>query len=272
MFKLQLGINKCTNKQYHSDLAWLSSSKLKLLAEDPAKFYNDVILGKAVNESKPQYDLGSYVHTLVLEPENEPLEYAMFKGWRKAGAEWEKFKADLAHAGKTILSVPQVEQGQLAKAALQARPEISAMLQEGEPEVSICSHILDVPVKKRSDWINIDKSFILDVKTTGMPAGVENFRRTVKDFRYDLSAALYAQIAYQHYGKLFDFWFAVYSKIDRQWDLYKCSSKTLSEGAADVTKALVTYKKCLASGLWEKPDAVPVASPVLASDYVIEAV
>lgn len=271
MFKLQLGINKCTNTEYHSDLSWLSSSKLKTLVEDPAKFYDDVILGNAKNESKPQYELGSYVHTLVLEPEQEAAEYAVFQGWRKAGAAWEQFKMEHAGSGKTLLSVPQVEQGKLAQTALKARPEISVLLKGGEPEVSICSHILDVPVKKRSDYINVDKGYILDVKTTGMPSGVENFRRTVKDFRYDLSAALYAQIAYQHYGKLFDFYFAVYSKVDKQWDLYKASSQTLSEGAADVTKALVTYKKCMASGIWLAPDAQPV-SIVPASDYIVEAV
>lgn len=272
--RLVAGINRdFTNNEYHADLNWLSSSKLKLLNDDLAGFHDQVILGNHKVLKAPHLDLGSYVHTLALEPHMEHLEYAMFTGWRKAGKDWEAFKADPAHAGKTILSVPQVEQGRLLATALKARPEILALIAGGESELSICSTILDVPVKMRADYINIDKGYILDIKTTHLPAGVENFRMTMKDYNYGLSAALYAQIAYQHTGKLFDFYFAVASKSDRQWDLYKASSETLSLGAADVTKALVTYKKCMASGLWVTPDQqVPAASAVIGTEYIIEAV
>ncbi len=256
MKKLQSGINLgFTNNEYHADTTWLSSSKLKMLLENPKEFHNQVILGNAAPQmSAPHLDVGSFVHTLVLEPHMEVAEYAMFQGWRKQGAEWEKFKTDPANAGKTILSVPQVEQGRMFAAALQARPEIINLLKNGEPELSIGSEILGVPVKMRADYLNAEQGYIIDVKTTHAASGVDMFRDTMDKYSYGLSAALYTQIAYQHYGKLFDFYFAVVSKSDRQWDLYKASSKTLSLGMADVTQALVRYKKCLASGLWEQTE------------------
>lgn len=267
-FKLALGVNKCSNKNYHSDKSFLSSSTLKLLNEDPAKFYDQVILGNAVNESKPAYDLGSYVHTLCLEPDQEHAEYAMFKGWRKAGKDWEAFKDDPVNKNKTLLSLPQVEQGRMLAKTLKTRPEALELLSGGEAEVSICSHILGVPVKKRSDYINWDKGYIADIKTSSAPGGVENFREIVKKYSYDLSAALYTQIAYQHYGKIFDFYLIVISKLDKKCDVYKLSSATLSEGSSMVTKALVTYKKCTESGIWVLPDNQPPVNVV--SEYKIE--
>jgi len=269
--KLQLGTNVCSNKEYHSDLEWYSSSKLKLLNEDPKEFYEQVILGNSKSESKPQYDLGSYVHTLVLEEHLEHEEFAMFKGWRKAGKDWEAFKADPKHAGKTILSAPQVETGRMLAATVKGRPEALELFKGGLPELSITSHIMGVPVKMRADYINVDKGYIVDLKTTGLPAGIENFRQTCKDFHYDLSAALYAQIAYNHYGKLFDFYFVPISKVDRQCDVYKASSAFLSEGAKQVTSALVTYKKCKETGIWSLPDTHPAAK-LVSSDYKIELV
>lgn len=254
---LKQGINlDFNNTEYHADTSWLSSSKLKLLLENPKEFHNQVVLGNSPPQAKgPHLDLGSYVHTLALEPHMEAQEYAVFSGWRKQGEAWEKFKEDPANAGKTLLSAPQVEQGRMLAAALQARPEILELLKNGQPELSICSHILDVPVKMRADYLNSELGYIVDIKTTHASSGVDLFKETMDKYSYGLSAALYAQIAYQHYGKLFDFYFAVVSKSDRAWDLYKASSRTLSLGMADVTQALVTYKKCMASGVWEKSEA-----------------
>lgn len=270
--KLIVGINRdFSNQEYHADTSWLSSSKLKLLLEDPKEFHNQVVLGNARPQSKaPHLDLGSYVHTLCLEPHLEQQEYAFFPGWRKQGAIWEAFKTAPENANKVILSVPQAEQGKLLAKALEARPEILKLISGGEPELSICSTILDVPVKMRADYLNSELGYIVDVKTTHATSGVENFREAMDSYGYGLSAALYAQIAYQHYGKLFDFYFAVVSKSDRSWDLYKASSKTLSLGMADVTQALVTYKKCIMSGVWELSDEQKEIEKELA--YVVELV
>jgi len=129
--------------------------------------------------------------------------------------------------------------------------------------------MFDVPVKMRADYINIEQGYIVDVKTTRWPSGVDVFRRVVKELGYELSAALYCDIAYRVYGKVFDFYWAVLSKSDYDCQVYKASTHTLSEGSALVNKSLITYKKCLQSGKW--PDSIDqVAQSVVAEHEILE--
>jgi hypothetical protein len=239
-----------TNIEYHSEKLHLSSSNLKMLLENPAKFYQEKMLGNKPEEApKPHYILGSFVHTLVLEPELVAKEYAFFEGWRKAGKDYQEFL--LANPGKTVISKPQRNVGENLARATQSNKHLPGLLQGGVAELSLASHILDVPVKMRADYINKDRAFILDLKTTAQPTDVDIFRTTVKEFSYDLSAALYCQIAAQVYGKVFDFYWAVISKDDLGCAVYKASSATLSKGAGDVLGAIVKYKKCVKSGIWD---------------------
>lgn len=253
-----------TNAEYHANKTHLSSSGLKLLLKDAAQFYNDYILGNRVSESKPAFDEGSFVHTLVLEP-HKIAEYAIFPGLRKAGNAFEAFKAE--NPGKIILSAGQMLRCKDLVQAYNCMPLAVEMISGGFAEHSMDSTILDVPVKARADYINVDKSYIVDVKTTSLPSGLEIFAETVSQYGYDLSAALYAQIAYDTYGKLFDFYWLVLSKADGQCHIYKASSATLSKGNADVISAIVKYKKCLTTGDWtdtvEKDTFTPTEYEIL---------
>ena len=237
-----------TNLEYHANLTHLSSSNLKMLLKDPQQFYIERILGQGkAQEERDVFSEGSFVHSLVLEPD-QMSHYAVFSGLRKAGAAWEEFK--LANKGKTILSMPQVNRCEaLAKSAL-ALPVAVTMLAKGLPEHTMTSEILGIPVKARADFIDLNNHFILDVKTTAMPSGRDIFAQTCSDFMYPLSAALYCQIAFNTYGRLFKFYYLVLSKSDKQAHIYEASTEHLSFGAAQMTQALVLYKQCKESGVW----------------------
>jgi hypothetical protein len=121
----------------------------------------------------------------------------------------------------------------------------------------------------RADYINPEQAYIADIKTTRWPSGVDTFRRVVRELGYELSAALYCDIAYRVYGKVFDFYWIVISKEDFDCQVYRASTHTLSEGSALVTKALITYKKCLQSNNW--PDTLDeVQRPVDAEHEILE--
>jgi hypothetical protein len=236
-----------SNADYHANNTHLSSSSLKLILKSASQFYNEFVLGNRENISKSAFDEGSFVHTLILEP-HKVDEYAIFPGLRKVGKEFEAFKAN--NPNKVILSSAQMLRCEGLHRSYAAMPLALEMITGGLPEHSMDSSILDVPVKARADYINIDKSYIVDVKTTSMPSDTEIFKETVHQYGYELSAALYAQIAYNTYGKLFDFYWLVLSKADGQCHIYKASSNTLSLGSTLVTKALVKYKQCNQTGLW----------------------
>ena len=264
---LKPGVNPgLSNAEYHAEKTHLSSSNLKLLLQSPAQFHKEKILGQREPMSGSALDVGSYTHSLILEPEKVAEEFAIYKqqtrqfvpvgqaakGLRKQGPEFDAFK--LANAGKIILSENEAQIGQRLANAVQGSPPALELLKGGMPELSLASSIFDVPVKMRADYINPDAGYIVDVKTTRWPSDVDTFRRVVRELGYELSAALYCDIAYRVYGKLFDFYWVVLSKNDWDCQVYKASMHTLSEGSALVIKSVVAYKKCLAANHW--PDTL----------------
>lgn len=274
MSKLKDGINLgVTNRDYHADSTYLSSSSLKLLLKDVEQFHKEKILGIRPEEKEnPAFSEGSFVHSMILEPETVAAEYAFFEGWRKQGKDFDLFKKE--NSSKIILSKPQKFRCEKYVDAYRRLPPAIELLSGGMPEYTMCNKILNVPIKVRADYINIDKGYIVDIKTTAHPSSHEVFKRTVKDYGYDLSAALYCQVAHDINGKLFDFYFVVISKADFECQVYKASSATLTDGHTQVNKALIRYKKCLESGIWKNDESNKSLSDTINSvhDYVIEEV
>lgn len=236
-----------SNADYHSNKSHLSSSQLKSILKDPGKYHNDYILGNKINEEKAAFSEGSFVHTLVLEP-HKVNGYAVFNGLRKAGAAYEAFKA--ANPNKIILSIAQVNRCEALVKSYSAHTCATQLFQNGLPEHNMVGEILGVQVKARGDYVTPSADVIVDLKTSAMPTDKDIFRGTVLEYGYALSAALYCEIYRQTYGRLCDFYWVVLSKADGQCAVYKASTETLSNGAAEVTRAIVLYKKCLASGVW----------------------
>lgn len=278
---LKPGVNTgLSNAEYHGERLHMSSSNLKLLLQSPAQFYKEKILGQRESISSSAMDVGSYTHTLILEPEKVAEEFAIYrqqgrqftpvgqkpKGPRKQGPEFDTFKA--ANQGKIILSTAEAQIGERLAASVKSSPAALELLQGGVPELSLASSMFDVPVKCRADYINPERAYIVDVKTTRWPSDVDTFRRVLRELGYELSAALYCDIAYRVYGKVFDFYWVVLSKSDWDCQVYKASTHTLSEGSALVNKALITYKKCLATGVW--PDTIDEVQTSTIANEVLE--
>ncbi len=239
-----------TNADYHADKTCLSSSGLKKLLADPGAFYTEYVLGERKNNDSTVFDEGSFTHTLILEPEKVLTDYAVFTGMRKQGEAWEAFKAD--NAGKKLLSAPQVNRCENLVRSYNNLPAALELMKGTLPEHTMVSTILDIAVKARADAINIDGGYIVDVKTTGMLSDIDIFRATVEQYSYQLSAALYAQIAADTYKKPFEFYWLVLSKADNGCEIYRASDATMAQGTAMVKQALILYKKCKESGLWTK--------------------
>lgn len=270
MNKLQLGINQVTNSEYHSDQEYLSSSKLKLLITDTEKFYKEVVLGlKPPEPDKPAFAEGSYVHTLVLEPEKVQAEYQFFDGWRKQGSDWTKF-LETANPSKRILSAPQKHRCETWAASIKKRLKQIDLLKSGLPEHTLCAILHNVKVKIRADWINVEAGYIADVKTTGDMSDLELFKFTIEKYYYQLSAALYCLVAELVYGKPFDFYFIVVSKTDGFTEVYKCSPITMQNGKLMVLEALRKLRECEKTGIWA--NNVPKLAQVETGLYEIKEV
>lgn len=235
-----------TNESYHSNRTHLSSSMLKLLLTDRQRFYETWVLNITKDDYKPQFEEGSVTHSLILEPEKVAQEYAFFEGVRRAGKAYEQFCED--NPGKKVITTSLKARAEKHRQALLIRPEAVALLQNGHAEHTILGEILGIPVKARADYINAEAGIICDIKTTSYPSDVEIFKGTVKEFMYDLSAALYKQIAEQVYQKEFSFYWIVISKSDNTCHVYKAASETLRFGTSLLMKALITYKQSKETG------------------------
>lgn len=238
-----------SNEAYHADTTHLSSSALKLLLKDPAQFKHEYVDGYRRSISSTAFEEGTLTHALILEPHIIETEYAIYEGLRKAGKLFEEFVEN--NPNKRIISIAQMTRAERLFAAYSALPVATKLVSGGLSEHSMNGSIIGVPVKSRADYINVTDGYIVDVKTTSGPTDIEAFRASCLQYCYDLSAALYCDIAAQVYGKLFDFYFVVLSKTDWQCAVYKASSEFLTQGNVGVTTALVLYKKCLESGVWQ---------------------
>jgi len=238
-----------SNADYHNNRSHLSSSALKLLLKSPEQFYAKYVAANAPPEpANDNFILGTLVHALVLEPATVAIDYAIYPGLRRSGNVYEEFLS--ANPGKIVVTAATMLKAQkLAQACFQDS-NATEVLQDGLKEYNMIGSILDVPVKVRTDHIT-PGSHVADVKTSSMPTGVDFFRQTLTDFDYDLSAALYVEVAKQTHGVQHDFYWPVISKTDFLCETYKASVSTLSTGMEKVLKAVQLYKQCMASGLWQ---------------------
>lgn len=251
-YKLKPGINICTNDEYHGDKNYLSSTNLKHLLKDPAEFKRiciDLEKDEVPKSRQNAYDEGSYAHSLILEPEMVEKEYAFFTGFRKHGNDWEAFKN--ANKGKIILSKPQKHRVESWVESYKGRKIAVDLVKGGEAELSLTGQLNDVNIKVRADYINVDKGYIADVKTTAYSTDVDSFKYVVSQLSYGLSGALYTKMFSQHYGKPFDFYFIVLGKKDGMCEVFKLSEESLQEGYIQINNALKVYKECKKSGIWK---------------------
>lgn len=255
MSKLILGLNPpISNAEYHGDNAYLSSSSLKMVLTDIERFHREKILGiKPEERSSPALEEGSYAHSLILEPDKVAEEYAFFPGSIKRGAEFQKFKTD--NPGKIIISEVQDARTKALIEAYHRRPEAVELFKGGEAEQTICAMIKGVPIKVRFDYVNVDKGYIADVKTSGFPVDADSFRLTIDKYAYDLSAALYTMVAEEYYHKQFRFYFVCLSKEDLSCEVFYASDDTLRAGRSKVYEAIEKYKKCLKTNVWKDEES-----------------
>lgn len=237
------------NADYHSNRTHLSSSGLKLLLQDPHSFYARYVLGNHVEEYKAAYADGTLLHSLVLEPELFTAQYALFPGLRKAGKQFDDFKAQ--HANKNIISAPQLSRAEKWRDSCKRHAIANRLLSDGISEFTMLGELMSVKLKSRADKINTPLNYIVDLKTTSAFTDADVFRQTATDFGYGLSAALYCEMYHQNFGAYPDFYWVVVSKQDGHCAVYKASAETLAIGRADVMRAISLYKRCLETGLWQ---------------------
>jgi hypothetical protein len=245
-----LGVNEAiTNAEYHGDTKYLSSSALKLILKSKEEFYRKYILGeKDVPRNVSALNIGTALHLKILEPELFGSEVAVYPGPIRRGADWNKFEAEMGH--KTIITLSELDKVNALVAAYNDNPTAVELVKPCLFEHTLCANYEGTALKVRCDGINVERGYIIDVKSTAYASGSEIFKDTIEKLAYDLSGYMYCKVASQIYDKKFDFYFIVVSKSDVQCRVYKMSRATMLTGKAEFESAIETHKKCILTNDW----------------------
>lgn len=282
-------VTDLTSAQYHAMKGTYSSSQLKDLLKNPKIFHKKYILKTEEKLEMPAFDIGTYFHTSILEPEKLQIECAVYKGIRR-GKEWEAFKE--ANKGKAIITESELAQAEMLVQAVKDSPVAMGRLSRGTPEISAftnltifageifseCGKILGrhgwektklkankktgVPltIKVRADLLADD--FILDLKsTTGDCESEYDMRGKVSNYFYDLSASLYLDIfSLVKDRKISEFIWTFASKDIGNSKSYIATEENILVGRAKYKKALLTLANCI-NNKWAFEDAMGFLAP-----------
>lgn len=249
-------ITDLSSQDYHNDRLFKSSSVLKTALTDPLEYYQVYVEGKPIDKkNQDALNLGSYLHTVFLEPEKVSDEFAIFSGPRRAGAAWEQFAWQ--NRDKIIITDSQQQLGhKLSVQFAHAKVDMGnksllgpQLFHGGRAEESFFCELNGMRIKTRTDYRIEDSLIIRDLKTTNQtPNSVEEAKAIVDSFGYDLSAALYVDVMKEITGKDYEFQLVFLSKTDFKTNVYRVSDKTLALGRAKYLEAIELIKSWEATG------------------------
>lgn len=267
-FELVAG-TELSNEDYHSVAEWFSSSQIKEAVGDLRTFHKKYIT-KEIPQSfstavMAAMDVGTYYHTAILEPENLDSEFAVWEGIRK-GKAYEEFLE--ANKGKIVLTAKDMEKAHILVEATKDDSVTMGLLSEGEAELSAFGELDGLSVRVRADWIDMERGFILDLKsTTGSVFDDMAIRKKIDTMNYDLSAALYLdtfnavmeKLGYEE--RLSTFYWSFASKDSRSCQVYKATNEMIAVGRAKYKAGVKNILKGIKKN-WKFPPEVLDAAPL----------
>ncbi len=169
-------------------------STLKEMQKSPKHYQHRLA---TTREDTPAMALGRAVHTAVFEPDRFLMEYALFKGPRRAGKDWDAFKD--AHDGQTILKIDDYKRCLAIRDAVRGHRVAASYLADGLAEQTITwtDKETGLKCKGRYDWYSRSKGApgsrgtLVDLKTT-RDVSAYRFAAQVARLGYHAQLAFYA--------------------------------------------------------------------------------
>jgi len=254
------------NEIYHGDRTAYSSSQLKTILDDPEKFYQKYIAPEKINQLPRTKALivGDAFHTKILEPHLYDKNFAVWEGPQKRGKAYDQFVEH--NQGKIILG--NMENAEIERLVNNVMDNEYCLpyITGGQAEVSIFGELMGVPVKIRADYINEDQSYIQDLKSTKELPNSTTIQRVVKAYGYDLSAALYMDLANKYFRKagkaeIKEFIWIFSSKNYDKSQIFRASKAMLEVGRKKYQEALALIKEYDAKQ-WEFSQPVIELDPI----------
>lgn len=214
---------------------YLSKSSAGALLGDVRKFLVD-------KEHNINFELGSYFHHLLIEPEKAILDHVIASSTRST-KKYKEYVANNMIPFAVLESEKQMIEN-LAK-AMEALPVFQEIIYniDNSYEVADVAELHGLWWKGKADIVSPDK--VYDLKTT---SEINRFRRNAKTFDYDLQAYLYRRI----FGK--DMVFLVADKKTAVCGIFECSEEFYESGRHKAEKAAANYEKYFGENATESPN------------------
>lgn len=187
---------------------------------------------------------GTTVHKALLEPESFEREYVVFDG-SKRGNEYKEFAE--ANIGKSIITSEQSEQLLVMIESVHSRPDVKALLTEGQREVSMFwIDLMYGQAKGRMDVYS--PNHIVDLKTTG---DLTRFKDTAARLNYHMKMGWY-QIGVREITRARNclpcYIVAVESDSPFDCRIFEYDSEALAIGRDTALRIAAEYRKCERAG------------------------
>ena len=240
-----------TNEAYHA-LEAVSPSRLKLLARSPLHFYDACLApDREVKPATPAMQLGTALHTAVLEPELWDATVAVppqtFDRRTKGGKELAAaFEAEAA--GRIVLTPDDADQVRRMADAVRSHPAARFLLElpgRREPSYTWKDPATGLECKTRPDWHSEDRRIVVDVKTTRDASRIE-FAKSIANLDYHVQAA-WNQDALQAEQFIT---IAVENVRPFAVAVYPASGAMIAAGQRRIEAAMALLAECHASGIW----------------------
>ena len=228
-------IKGLTNEAYRA-MDGLSASDIKAILANPYKFKRGI-----KRPASTAQNIGSAVHSLILEPENFERDFiiADFDRRTKSGKE----QAEQAEAsGKILLKPSEFETAQnVANSFKESDFYKENFIKDfGEAESSYFSEANGIKVKCRPDYFNLSKNIIIDLKTTSSDNGANpnEFLKAVANYGYYIQAQWYLSIT----GAKQFLFVALETAEPYCFGVYELDQSFIDLAVEKIDKALSIYK------------------------------
>lgn len=229
----------------YDDIEAVNWSTLKYAERSPLAYHYRLSFPP---EDTDAMKLGRATHTAVFEPDRLLHEYVMWDGGRRAGGEWEAFKA--MHAGRTILKPEEYDTACCIRDAVHAHKAAKKLLSvKGQAECTL--RWVDTPTglhcKARLDWLTART--LVDLKTT-RDIDARRFGRQFAELLCHAQFAFYRMGLAAHGRKPKVYIIAVEAAEPHDVAVYTLSDDDLWAGEQTARYALDTVAACRKSGKW----------------------
>ena len=203
---------------------YLSNSDISTLLNNPLQ------LGKP-SKPNPNFLMGGYFHTAILEPE----KLASFKIVESTSRNTKQYKE--ISGGEMCLLQSEADNINLMTDKIMANDICADLIRGTEGKLNdyeepMIKEIEGVMWKGKADIINHDEKLVIDLKTTG---DIDRFQWSAKKFNYDSQAYIYQQL----FG--YEMLFIAIDKKTHQIGMFDCSPKFYESGKEKVIKAVEVY-------------------------------